>query len=178
MTPADCLTFEVPWSDVEIVAFIEKDGAAGIAYHPRILNSTIPWSSACPHCFQGKPTKLGPGARQAIKVMCSARRHQPNKYQFVLSPQYLATGKMDRDGWTIKVRRPDKRLILDVIQLTGQPPASQGPTQEFRSAAVVRGLRLILSGRVPSAEEIKACVRGLRSCPSSLTPCWKWAKNL
>lgn len=180
VTPADCLTFRVPWSDIEIISFIARDETAGIAYHPRIMNSAIPWSSACPHCLRGKLTKLRPGTRQAIRVLCSARRRRPSEYQFILSPHYLVLGKSDKSGWMVKVIQQDKNLILDVIQLASQPPVFNGPMKEFRSTIVNRGLKLILSGRAPLAGEVGACVRDLREMkpPIPEIPCWKWARNL
>lgn len=179
-----CLAFRVPNTDVEIITFAAGTTLRGMVCNPKRLLPPTPWSGACPHCRQGRAEhgqggwgwqarsprrgqggsdrKWGKAAMEAVRIMCSARLIPPDVYEWNLSPRHKARGKFHSTGWIITVERPEKSLILHVIHYNNQRPILVGLAREFRSEHVRRGLGLILSGHVPTDNEVEACMRGLR----------------
>ena len=172
-----CLAFKIPNTDVEIIAFAAGTTLRGLVCNPKRLLSPTPWSGACSHCQQGgQDRKWGKAAMEAVRIMCSTKLVPPNAYNWEFSPHHKARGKLNPDGWNITIENPDKNLLLTVIHLNNQPPMLIGLAREFRSEHVRRGIKLILSGRVPADNEVEACMMGLREAkpPVVGTPCWDW----
>lgn len=104
--------------------------------------------------------------------MCSCSHFSPNQLEFILPPNYKIREKPNHDGWD--VFRIDKELSMNIFCQPNQPPVLIGPTQEFRSVHVRRGIKLLLSARTPSSSETKALLEALKktTSPKNRTPCW------
>ena len=173
--PESRLTFKVPYSDIEIVMFATggEKRSHGFIYNPLKAVPPIPWSRDCPHCQKG-PKDWKPSVQQAVRTLGSTRFDPPCRYEFEVGRNYLMAGMFDRGDWTLRIFRRDRQLVMDVIQLAGKLPLYQGPTSDFRSRYIDRALKLILSARVPSDEEIQACLKGLLNVDvSTETDCLK-----
>lgn len=168
-----CLVFSVPYTDVEIVSFIGEKKSQGIIYNPLRAVAPIPWSSKCPHCQQGQQKEWKLDIRKALQLICSVKFSAPNNYEFYITHKYRASGQLDLSGWCLRVFRSDRKLTMDVIQLTEHLPVFDGPVQDFRSRFVSRGLKLIFSARMPSSNELQACMKGLQEAqpPAVKHPC-------
>ena len=168
------LIFKVPYADTEILAFLNKKNPPwGLVYNPLKLTHPKPWSSKCVHyCQRKKHNYWSRSTRLSVKILCSCNHFSPNQLEFILPPNYRIREKPDHDGWD--VFRIDKELVMNVFCQPDHPPVLLGNVQEFRSVHVRRGIKLLLSARVPSNSETEALLKALKKAtpPKNKTPCW------
>ena len=175
---AKALIFSVPYTDIKLLALVDRNGMRGAIYNPGLLTMPVPWLDRCPHCREGKQKRIPLKIRKLVQVLCSNRPDGPDGYRFALPNHYRIGTRLTPKGWGIRIRKPENGDTQHVIKLKGKEPMElRGSAREFRSPVLLRTLKMLFSAREPSENEIQAILSPLRtielnSLPTSQkTPC-------
>ena len=176
---AKALIFSVPYTDIKILALVDRDGMRGAIYNPGLLTMPVPWLDRCPHCREGRQKRVPLKIRKLVQVLCSNRPDGPDGYRFTLPNHYRIVARRLPDGWWIKIRKPGNGASLQVVKLKGKEPIElQESAREFRSPILLRTLKMLFSAREASEKETRAILLPLREANHSplplsrRTPCW------
>jgi hypothetical protein len=176
---AKSLIFSVPYTDIKILAIIDKERMRGAIYNPYRLTKPMPWLDRCPHCREGLQGGIPVKIRRAIQVLCSIQPDGPDGYKFTLPNRYRIGARRTPKGWGIRIRKPGNGATLHVVKLKGKEPVGlQESAREFRSPILLRTLKMLFSAMEPSEKDTQAILSPLRNQnpaslpPSQKTPCW------
>jgi hypothetical protein len=176
---AKSLIFSVPYTDIKILAIIDKERMRGAIYNPYRLTKPMPWLDRCPHCREGLQGGIPVKIRRAIQILCTIQPDGPDGYKFTLPNRYRIGTRLTPKGWGIRVRKPESGDTLHVVKMKGKEPMGlKESARDFRSPILMRMLRMLFSAREANETEIQAILLPLRRqdltslSPSRRTPCW------
>jgi hypothetical protein len=159
------LIFTVPYAGHEVLAISGEERVAGVAYDPLSTSPPTTWLGDCARCLLGSrrvPLKV----RRAVKCLATLKPTSTG-YSFRVSTgkktTHVVRAKKVREEWVLTVRsRRNKTLTPLVVTLqNGATKTSGGKPRDYRSPVLLRTLRLLLSAREASENEIEAVLRGL-----------------
>jgi hypothetical protein len=181
---AKALIFSVPYSNIKILALIDKDGMRGAIYNPYLLTAPLPWLDRCHHCREGRQKHVPLKIRKLVQVLCSNKPDKPDGYRFTLPNRYRIGARLTLKGWAIRIRKPGNGATLHVVKLEGEEPIGlQESAREFRSPILLRTLKMLFSARRSNEAEVRAIMLPMQNQdlailpPSRRTPCWRAAKH-
>lgn len=137
------------------------DPPLGITYDPRRADLPLSWHSECSHCIGGRQKDLTIYIKREIQLLLSIKGTWPNASFTVPSnnqPHYLFCWP---EGERLRARISTlEGLSLDVF--TDTPRLRfVGRLRDFQSPILHRCLKLVLSGRPATPNEISACLEPL-----------------
>jgi hypothetical protein len=160
------LVFTIPYTSYEILVFAKGERNTVITYDP--LSTTPPkiWLAGCERCARGDrrvPLKV----RRAVRCLATLKPTVNGGYTVK-----VCTGK--KDTHSVKAQRSPRDWILTVrdlrdkplpdLQVTGRAgtyTSTRGKPRDYRAPVLLRTLRMLLSAREASEQEVRAVLQGL-----------------
>jgi hypothetical protein len=164
------LVFAVPYTSYEILVFVKGKKVAGISYDPLSTSPPRTWLAECERCCLGDrrvPLKV----RRAVRCLSTLKPAVNGEYTVKVCTGKKAThavkARRHQRDWTLTARDlRDKTLPdLKVAGHGGTYTSTSGKPRDYRAPVLLRTLRLLLTAREVSEQEIEAILRGLEKEP-------------
>ena len=159
------LVFTVPYTSYEILTIVRGKEVAGITYEPLSTRPPKTWLGDCGSCLTGSrrvPLKV----RRAVRCLATLRPSGTGYDVRVATGRkttHVVRARKIRDEWILTVRsRRDKTLPpLKVTGRDGAGSPAEGKPRDYRAPVLLRTLRMLLTARETTEQEVEAVLLGL-----------------
>jgi hypothetical protein len=164
------LVFTVPYMSYEILVFAGGERNSGITYDPLSTSPPKIWLAGCELCDRGDrrvPLKV----RRAVRCLSTLKPTVSGGYAVKVCTGKKAThsikARRHQRDWILAIRDLcDKTLPdLKVTGHNGTYTSTSGKPRDYRAPVLLRTLRLLLTAREASGQEVEAILRGLEKEP-------------
>jgi hypothetical protein len=158
--------FTVPYTGYEVLTIAREDNVAGIAYDPRSTSPPTTWLGNCGLCLLGSrrvPLKV----RRAVQCLATLKPTSTGGYTIKVSvgkKRTHAVRAQEHLGKWILTIRSLVRKSQKPLKVTGRDGAitsTKGRPRDYRAPVLQCCVRLLLSAREASEQEVQSILRGL-----------------
>jgi hypothetical protein len=164
------LVFTVPYTSYEILVMVGET-IAGVAYDPLSTSPPRTWIAGCERCDSGDrrvPLKV----RRAVRCLSTLKPPVSGGYTVKVCTGKKAThsikARRHQRDWVLTARDLRDKTLPD-LKVTGHGgtyTSTGGKPRDYRAPVLLRTLRLLLTAREASEQEVEAILQGLESEPT------------
>jgi hypothetical protein len=159
------LVFTVPYAGHEILVVASGGRVAGVAYDPLSTSPPWTWLSGCGRCLPGSrrvPLKV----RRAVRCLATLKPASTGYDVRVATGRkttHVVRARRVRGEWvlTARSRRDETIPPLKISGRGGAATPTEGRPRDYRAPVLERTLRMLLTAREVTEQEVEAVLRGL-----------------
>jgi hypothetical protein len=169
------LIYTDPYTGHEILTIGEGVSLFGVAYDPRRTSAPTVWHQQCPHCRGGRQRELTIHLKRMIQLLCTHRsggfipqhKARVDEYDVPTNTHVHVLRHWKTDGVHHAHVLDDQHEVLRASRVPLEKMTFEGDLRKFRSNMIVRGLKLLFSGRPATEAEITSTLLPLAQAQSA-----------